>query len=81
MGGMGDTWHTPERVGGRGRGGGVSVGTGGGEWLRCIVVKAPQVLQRRPVTQLVLVLWRTGDGERGHRPLLVGRAAKCSGLF
>ena len=31
---------------------------GGWKWLRCIVVKAAQVLQRRPVAQLVLVLER-----------------------
>lgn len=77
-----DTWPLPPpalAAGGPGLGG-PPVGGGGiravGVWpaaamaLGCIVVEAPEVLQRRLVTELVLVLRGGGDGGLGQGPQL-----------
>lgn len=77
-----DTWPLPPSAlaaGGPGLGG-PPVGGGGiravGVWpaaamaLGCIVVEAPEVLQRRLVTELVLVLRGGGDGGLGQGPQL-----------
>lgn len=80
-----DTWPLPPPTpaagvqasrGPPGRGRGIGAG---GIWpaatmaLGCIVVKAPEVLQRRLVTELILVLWGRGAGlSQGLRPAPAG---------
>lgn len=48
----------------------------GGRWLRCIVVKAAEVLQGRAVAQLVLVLPGQGSGQRRQRWRIPRHTAK-----